>query len=145
MYGDWLFLNFINWILHSTFLLKSLLWSWGNDHTWVVTYVVEKDSALSHVLGQSVYCHPPWSLVVQCVEYLCTCYATKSPMNTKPIYVLLGWPRFISTTADLKLLRQISTVRLLLKKRHTYVQVSWPMVHWVIDKGISVKMPSAPV
>ena len=36
--------------------------------------------------GQFVFCHPPWSSGVQCVEpCLCTCYA-KSPMNTKPTY-----------------------------------------------------------
>jgi hypothetical protein len=128
-------LNLMNWILHPTFSLKSLLWSRGNNHTWVVTYFVEKDSVLSHVLGQSEYCHPPWSLAVQFVEHLCTCYA-KSPMNTKPVYVLPGWPWFISATADLNLLRQISIVRLLLKKRNNLVEVSWPMVHWVIDKGI---------
>ena len=38
--------------------------------------------------GKSVYCHPPWSLAVQCVEHLCICYAT-SPMNTKTTYVYL--------------------------------------------------------
>jgi hypothetical protein len=119
LYGESLILNLINGILHSTFSLKSLLLSRGNDHTWVVTYFVEKESVLSHVLlGQYVYCHPPWSSSVQFVEHLCTCYA-KSPMNTKPVYVLPECPQFISATADLKLLRQISTVRLLLKKRHT--------------------------
>ena len=69
-------------------------------------------------LGQSVYCHLDLS-AVQCVEHLCTCYS-KSSMNTKPVYVLLlEWPQFIYVTADLKLLRQISIVRLPLKKRHT--------------------------
>ena len=45
-------------------------------------------------------------------------------------------------TAYLKLLRQISTVRLLLKKRHSYLsKISWPIVYWVIKiKDISVKM-----
>ena len=44
--------------------------------------------------------------------------------------------------ADLKLLRQISTVRLLLKKRHGYLsKISWPVVYWAIKiKDISVKM-----
>jgi hypothetical protein len=66
-------------------------------------------------------------------------------MNTKPVYVLPGWPRFISATADLKLLRQISIARLFFKKRHTLVKVSWPIVHWVIDKVIYVKIISTPV
>jgi hypothetical protein len=144
LYGDSLILNLINGILHSIFFIKCLLWSRGNDHTWAITYFVEKDSVLSHVLVISVYCHSPWSLVVQCVEHVCARYAEFS-MNTKPIYVLPRWPRFISATADLKLLRQISSVRLLLKKRHTLVKVSWPIVHWVIDKGISVKMSSTRV
>ncbi len=31
----------------------------------------EKDSILSHdIAGQSVYCNPPWSLVVQCVRHV---------------------------------------------------------------------------
>jgi hypothetical protein len=68
-------------------------------------------------LGQFVYCHLD-ILAVQCVEHLCTCYS-KSSTNTKPLHVLSEWPHFLSATADLKLLRQISTVRLLLKKRHT--------------------------
>ena len=42
-YGDWLILKLINWIIYSIFSLKSLLWSRGDDHTWVVTYFVEKD------------------------------------------------------------------------------------------------------
>ena len=66
-------------------------------------------------------------------------------MNTKPVYALPGWPLFISATADLQMLRQISTARLLLKKRHTQVKVSWPIVYWVIIEDISVKMSSTPV
>ena len=30
------------------YIQKNLLWSRGNDQTWVVTYFVEKDSVLSH-------------------------------------------------------------------------------------------------
>ena len=96
------------------FSLKSLLWSLWNNQMWVVTYVVEKDRILSHVLGQFVYCHLDLS-DVQCVEHLCTCYST----NTKPVHVLSEWHIFLSATVDLKLLRQISIIRLLLKKRHT--------------------------
>ncbi len=33
----------------------------------------EKDSFLTHdIAGQFVYCNPPWSLAVQCVEHICT-------------------------------------------------------------------------
>ncbi len=65
-------------------------------------------------------------------------------MNTKPEYVLLECHRFISATADFKLLRQIPTVRLLLKKETYLSKVSWPIVHWVIDTDISAKMSSTP-
>ena len=66
-------------------------------------------------------------------------------MNFKPVYVLHECPQFISAIADLKLLRQIATVHLLLKKRHTEVKLSWPIVHWVIDTEIFAKMSSTPV
>ena len=58
-----------------------------NDQTWVVTYFVEKDLVLSHVLG--TICVLSATLIFSCTMCwaLCTCYA-KSPMNTKPVYVL---------------------------------------------------------
>jgi len=66
------------------------------------------------------------------------CYS-KSPMITKVVYVVREWTQFISPTADLKLLRQISTVRFLLKKRHSYLsKISWLVVYLVIDKEIPV-------
>ena len=52
------------------------------------------------ILGQYVYCHAPWSLVVQNVEHLFTYYA-KSLINTKAVYVLLECPQLISATSDL--------------------------------------------
>ena len=66
-------------------------------------------------------------------------------MNTKTIYVLHKGPQCISTIANLKLSRQISTIRLFLEKTHTKVKVSWPSVFQVIDKGMSVKMSSTPL
>ena len=113
METDWL------WTLNSIlYFSKSLLWFRRDDQTWVVTNFVEKESVLSHVFR--VYCHPSWSLVVQCVMHLCICYA-KSPMNTKAVYIITECSQFTIATDDLKLLRQISNVRLLLKKRHTYL------------------------
>jgi hypothetical protein len=97
------------------------------------------------IAGQSVYCNPPWSLAVQCVEHIRTCHA-KSPMNTKVVIVLLDWPQFNATTTGLKLLRQIQTntpvftKQSLLGKRHTLVKVPWPINYWVIDKDTSVKL-----
>ena len=66
-------------------------------------------------------------------------------MNNKAIYVLHGWSQCIFATVGLELLRHISSVRLLLKKRHTKGKVSWPIVYRVTDKDISVKMSSAHV
>ena len=54
MYGDWLILNLINWILYAAFSLKCLLRFRGGDHAWVVTYFIEKDSALSHVFRENL-------------------------------------------------------------------------------------------
>ncbi len=61
-------------------------------------------------------------------------------MNTKPVYDLPEWSQFIF--ADLKLLRQISTVRTSPFEKETYLSklVSWPIIHLVIDKDIYVKM-----
>ena len=67
-------------------------------------------------------------------------------MNKKLLYVFHEWPQFQSATVDLKLLRQITIVRLLLKNRHSYLsKISWPIVYWVIDKDISVKRSFTPV
>jgi len=66
-------------------------------------------------------------------------------MNTKPVYILPEWLQFIFATVDLKLLRQISTARILLQKSHTEVEVSEPMVYWVINTNIAMKMSSTPL
>ena len=62
--------------------------------------------------------YPPWSLVVQCVDHLLPSKG-ESQINNKAVYVLREWLQFISATAYLELLRQISTAGLLLKKGHT--------------------------
>ena len=48
METDWFWIWI--WILYFVHK-KSLLWSRGDDRTWVVTYFVKKDSVLSHVFG----------------------------------------------------------------------------------------------
>ena len=100
-----------------SFIKKSIVISIKTRHK-LLPILLRKIQFYLMFLGHSVYCHPPWSLVVKCVKHLCTCYA-KSPMNAKSVYVLPEWPQFICLTGDLKLLRQISNIRLLLKKRHT--------------------------
>jgi hypothetical protein len=109
-----------DWILNSIlYFSKNLLRFRRVNQTWVVFLLCWKRfSSISCFSGQSVYCHPPWSLVLQCAEHLLPCQ-TESQMNTKTLYVLFEWPQFIFATANLKLLRQISKDRLLLKKRHT--------------------------
>ena len=70
-----------------------------------------------------MYCNPPWSLAVQCVEHIRT--------NTKVVIALPDWPQFNAPTTGLKLLRQIQTNTHVftkpypLGKRHTLVKVPW--------------------
>ena len=79
----------------------------GSNRHGSLPFYSEKDSFLSHdIAGQSVYCNPPWSLAVQCVEHIRTCHA-KSPLNTKALIVLRNLPQFNATTTGLKLLRQV--------------------------------------
>ena len=60
---------------------------WKNRHG-MLPFFSERDSFLSHeVVGQSVFCNPPWSLAVQCVEHLRKCHA-KFPSHTKAVIVL---------------------------------------------------------
>ncbi len=66
----------------------------GSSRHGALPFYSEKDSFLSHdIAGQSMYCNPPWSLTVQCVEHIRTCHA-KSPLNTKALIVLPNWPNF---------------------------------------------------
>ena len=109
-------------------------------------FILRKIRFLSHdTTGQSVYCNPPWSLAVQCVEHIRTFYA-KSPLNTKGLIVLPNWPQFNAVIAGLILLRQVPidtpvfTNPSPLGKRHTVVKVPWPINYWVIDKDTSVKV-----
>ena len=54
----------------------------GSNRHASLPFYSEKDSFLSRdIAGQSVYCNPPWSLAIQCVEHIRTCHA-KSPLNT---------------------------------------------------------------
>jgi hypothetical protein len=123
----------------------------GTNRHGSLPFYSEKDSFLSHdIAGQSVYCNPPWSLAVQCVEHIRTCHA-KSPLNTKALIVLRILPQFNATTTGLRLLRQVPIDTLVftkpspLGKRHTIIKVPWPINYWVIDKDTSVKVSPSPV
>jgi len=128
------------------FFIKSLLWARGDDQTWVVTYLCwERFNYISCFRGQYVYRHSPLSLIVQRVKHLLT-WQAESQMNTKVRYVLPEWPQFIFVTFDIKLLRQISTIRLLFENE-ACLSLSflayYLLGHWY--KDITVKMPSTPV
>ncbi len=48
----------------------------------------EPNSLLDHdVSRQSVYCNPPWSLAIQCVEHLRACHS-RAPLDTRAFIVL---------------------------------------------------------
>ncbi len=86
-----------------------------------------------------MYCNPPWSLALHCVEHIRTCHA-RSPLNTKALIVLPNWPQFNAATTGLRLLRQVPIdTPVSLGKRHTAVKILWPINYWVIDKDTSVK------
>ena len=99
----------------------------------MLSFYSEKDPFLSReVVRQSVFCNPPWSLVVQCVGHLRKCHA-KSATNTKAIIVLPEWPQFKSVTTVLKLSEQIPIGNPVFTKpsplgiRHQLVKVPWPI------------------
>ena len=59
-----------------------------------------------NVSGQSVYCSPPWSLAIQCVEHLRVCHS-RSPLDTRAAVVLPDWPKVKALTKELKLIKRL--------------------------------------
>jgi hypothetical protein len=105
----------------------------GKNRHGMLPFYSERFSFLSHeVVGQSVFCNPPWSLAVQCVEHLHKC-ETNYPSNTKAVIVLPEWPQFKSVTTGLKLPEQILIDTLIFTKpsplgiRHNLVKAPWPI------------------
>jgi hypothetical protein len=79
----------------------------GLNRHGTMSYYSELNSLLDNdVSGESIYCNPPWSLAVACVQHLRACHA-KASMDTKAVIVLPNWPVYKATTKELKLLRQI--------------------------------------
>jgi hypothetical protein len=67
----------------------------------------ELNFLLDHVVSeQSIYCTPPWSLAIKCVEHLRACHS-KSPVDTKGVIILPNWPKFREVTNELKLIKQL--------------------------------------
>ena len=118
----------------------------GSNRHGLLPFYSEKDYFLSHdIAGQFVYCNPPWSFGVPCVEHIRTCHA-KSPMEIKVVIVLLDQPQFNTTTTGLRLLRQVPidtpvfTKPSPLGKRHNVDKVPWPINCWVIENDTYVKV-----
>ena len=118
----------------------------GSNRHGLLPFYSEKESFLTRdIVGQSVYCNPPWSSAVHCVEHIRTCHA-KSPLNTKALIVLPNLPQFNAATTGLTLLRQVPidtpvfTQPSPLGKRHTFVKVPWPIHYRVIDKDTPMKV-----
>jgi hypothetical protein len=62
----------------------------------------EQNSLLDQdVSGQSIYCNPPWSLAIECVQHLRACHS-KSPLDTKAVIILPYCPKFKAVTKELK-------------------------------------------
>jgi hypothetical protein len=73
-----------------------------------IPFYSKQNSLLDHdVSGQSIYCNPPWSLAIKCVENLRAC-PSKSPLDTKVVIVLPYWPKFKAVTKELRLIKQLS-------------------------------------
>ena len=97
METDWV------WNLNSTFfLVKACFDSEGTTKHGLLPILSRKSQFYLIFPGQFVYSHPPWSLVVQCVEHLLTCQ-DESQMNNKAVYDLLQRARCIFITDDLRI------------------------------------------
>jgi len=73
----------------------------------VLPFYFEQNFLLDHnVSGQSVYFNPPWSIAIQCVEYLRACHS-RSPLETRSVVALPDWPKFKAIAKELKLIKQL--------------------------------------
>jgi len=119
-----------------------------NVHKWLPVYSKENSLLDHNETGQSVYCNPPWSLVVQCVEHLRACHS-KSPLDTKVIVVLPDWPKFKTITKELKLIKHLPKgERVFMRTSPTYTYVPsdllqsiWPVNFLLIDANTQILSP----
>jgi hypothetical protein len=100
--------------------IRSLVRSLSDDRTWVVTYFILRKIQF-YLMFSGTICVLATTLIFSWTVWWALSHLSAqgvSQMNTKAIYVLLEWPQFIYAIVDLKLLRQISSIGLFLKKRH---------------------------
>ncbi len=103
-------------------------------------YYSELNSLLDNgVSCGSIYCNPPWSLVIACVQHLRACHA-RAPMNTKAIIVLPNWLVYKAIAKELKLLKQIHIREIIFMRPTTIgsynsldvINSIWVIKFWVI-------------
>jgi hypothetical protein len=119
---------------------------WGfNGHKGLPFYF-EQNSLMDHnVSGQSVYCNPPWSIAIQCVEHLRVSHY-RSPLETRAVVVLPDWPKFKAITKELKLIKQLPKVEMVIMMTSptcTYdprdiIPFICPNHFWLIDANTPV-------
>ena len=77
-----------------------------NGHK-VLPFYSKENYLLDHnVSGQSVYCNPPWSIAIQCVEHLRACHS-RSPLDTRTFVILPDRPKFKTIINKLKLIKRL--------------------------------------
>jgi hypothetical protein len=112
-------------------------------------YYSEQNSLLDHdVSGQSIYCNPPWSLAIKCVEHLRSCHS-KSPLDTKAVIVLPDWPKFKAVTKELKLIKQLPKGEMVFMRTTPsgnydppdLIASTWVINFWLIDANTPVLSP----
>jgi len=96
----------------------------------------DQNSLLDHdASGQSIYCNPPWSLAITCVEHLRACHS-KSLLDTKAIIILPDWPKFKAVTKELKLIKRLPKVEKVFMRTTPTVTYESPDIitsAWVIN------------
>ena len=102
--------------------------------------------------GQSIYCSPPWSLAIQCVEHLRAC-DSRSPLDSRAVIVLPYWPKFEAITKELKLIKRLPKGEMAFMRtshKDTYdpldvILSTWPNNFWLIDTNTQVLSPLLPL
>ena len=114
-----------------------------------LTFYCGQNSLLGHdVSGQSVYCNPPWSIDIHCVEQIRVCHS-RSPLETRAVVVLPDWPKCKAVTKELKLIKQLPKGEIVFMRTSptcTYDPLylfpsTSPINFWLIDANTPVLSP----